>query len=156
MRPMQFNQAQVRDTIGVSVETFRHWKRVLPSFSERKQYTLGDLLAAGVLCRLTVHCGVRAGHLPEISKAIVEVCHASAWSSLQGKTLVIDVRKKTCALVESAHAFPFQDIVIVCPLEGIMTQIQGALSRKEPAVAQHRLRFPQLAVGDVRARRRRA
>jgi hypothetical protein len=100
---MQFNQAQVRDTIGISVETFRHWKRVLPPFSERKQYTLGDLLAAGVLCRLTVHCGVRAG-----------------------------------------------------PLEGIMTQIQGALSRKEPAVAQHRLRFPQLPVSDARARRQRA
>lgn len=155
MGPMQFNQMQIRDTIGISVETFRHWKRVLPPFSKRKKYTLGDLLAAGILHRLTDHCGVRAGHLPEISKAIVEVCNAGPWTSLQNKTLVIDFQKKTCALVKSARAFAFQDIVVVCPLEGIVAQIQETLSRKEPAVAQHHLHFPPIAVSNARAQRQR-
>lgn len=45
---------------------------------------------------------MRAGHLAEISKAIVEVCNAGAWTSLRSKTLVIDFQKKTCALVKSA------------------------------------------------------
>lgn len=153
---MQFNQVQVRDTLGISVETFRHWKRVLPPFSGRKKYTLGDLLAAGVLRRLTDQCGVRAGHLPEISKTIVEVCNRGVWASLQGKTLVIDLPKNTCALVKSTRAFTFRDIVVVCPLEGIMAQIQEALSRKEPAVAQHQLRFPPITVSNTRAQRRHA
>lgn len=153
---MPFNQAQVRDTLDISVETFRHWKRVLPPFFERKKYTLGDLLAAGVLRCLTDQCGVRAGHLSEISKAIVEVCNAGVWASLHGKTLVIDLRKNTCVLVKSARAFPFQEIVVVCPLEGIMAQIQEALSRNEPAAAQHQLRFPPIAVSDARVQRRRA
>lgn len=147
---MRFNQAQIRDTIGISVETFRHWKRVFPPFSERKKYTLGDLLAAGVLRRLTDHCGVRAGHLPDISKTIVEICNADAWTSLQGKTLVIDVQKKTCTLVKGA--FIFQDIVVACPLDSIIAQIQEELSRKEPVVTQHHLRFPPIAV----SRRQRA
>ena len=153
---MQFSQAQLRNTIGISVETFRHWKRVLPPFSGRRKYSLGDLLAAGVLRRLTDRCGVRAGRLPEISKAIVEVCNAEAWASLQGKTLIIDVQKKTCALIKSTRAFSFQDVVVVCPLESIIAQIQKGLSREEVAVVQHHLRFPPIAISDARVQRRRA
>jgi hypothetical protein len=153
---MQFNKAHVRETLGISVETLRHWKRVLPPFSERKKYTLGDLLAAGVLHRLTDQCGIRAGHLPEISKTIVEICNAGIWASLQGKTLIIDLRKNTCVIVKSARALPIHEIVVVCPLEGIMAQIQEVLSRKKPTVAQHQLRFPPIAVNDSRAQRRRA
>lgn len=150
---MQFNQTQIRDTIGISVETFRHWQRVLPPFSGRKKYTLGDLLAAGVLRRLTDHCGVRAGYLPEISKAIVEVCNANAWASLQDKTFIIDIQKKTCALAKSVSAFSFQDVMVVCPLEGIMAQIHEHLSHKESVVAQHHLRFPPISVGGQRTQR---
>jgi hypothetical protein len=153
---MQFSQAQLRNTIGISVETFRHWKRVLPPFSGRKKYTRGDLVAAGVLRHLTDRCGVRAGYLPEISKTIVEVCNTDAWASLQGKTLVIDVQNKTCALIKSARAFPFQNVVVVCPLESIMAQIQEELSREEPTVVQHHLRFPPIAISDARAQRHRA
>jgi len=153
--PMQFNQVQIRDAIGLSVETFRHWKRVLPPFAERRKYTLGDLLAAGVLRRLTDCCGVRAGRLPEISEVIVEVCNANAWAALSSKTFVIDVQKRTCVLIESASAFPSQDVVVVCPLEGIMVQIQDELLRREPAVTQHHLHFPPTAVRGPRAQRRR-
>lgn len=153
---MQFNQAQLRNAIGISVETFRHWKRVLPPFSARKKYSVGDLLAAGVLRRLTDRCGVRAGYLSEISEAIVDICNAEAWASLQGKTLVIDVQRKTCALVKRARALPFQDVVVVCPLESIIVHIQKELSRDEATVAQHILHFPPVGISDPRMQRRRA
>ncbi|WP_434722340.1 hypothetical protein [Mesorhizobium sp. RIZ17] len=152
---MQFNQAQLRNAIGVSVETFRHWKRVLPPFSGRKKYTLGDLLAAGVLHRLTDRCGVRAGNLPEISKAIVEVCNTEAWASLQGRMLVIDIQNKTCAVVKSARSVSFQDVMVVCPLESVMMQIQEELLGEEPASVQQHLRFPPVAIGN-RVQRQRA
>ncbi len=149
---MRFSQTQVRDTIGISVETFRHWKRVFPPFSGRKKYTLGDLLAAGVLHRLTDHCGVGARHLPEISKLIVGACNTTVWASLQGKTLVIDVHNKTCILVKNTGVVTFNDMVVICPMGNIIAQIQETLLRKEPEVAQHCLRFPPIAV----SRRQRA
>jgi hypothetical protein len=142
---MQFNQGQLRN-----------WKRVLPPFSGRKKFTLGDLVVAGVPRRLTDRCGVRAGHVPEISKAIIEVCNTDAWASLQGKTLVIDVQKETCALVKSVRAFPFQDVAMVCPLESVMAQIQEELSRVKPAVIQHHLNFPPIAISGARGQGRRA
>ncbi len=102
---MQFSQAQIRETLGMSVETLRHWKRVLPPFAERKKYTLGDLLAAGILHRLTEQCGVRAGCLSTISKSVVEICNANAWAALNDKTLVIDVQNGTCSLVRDVGSF---------------------------------------------------
>ena len=64
---MQFTPGQLRETVGISVETFRHWKRVLPPFANRKRYvpsfTIGDLLAGRILRNLTEGCGVRVGHL---------------------------------------------------------------------------------------------
>lgn len=153
---MQFKQAQVRDTIGISVETLRHWKRVLPPFSERKKYTLGDMIAAGVLCHLTEQCGVRAGHLTEISKTIVDICNANGWASLLGKVLIVNLQKKTCTLVNGTRAFSFQDTVIVCPLKGIMAQIQAALSCQQLGGTQRRLQFQSTLVSDGPVQRRRA
>src|SRR5580700_47480 len=45
--PLHFTPGQLRETVGLSVETFRHWKRVLPPFFERAgrtpRYLIGDL-----------------------------------------------------------------------------------------------------------------
>jgi hypothetical protein len=153
---MKFTQAQVRDAAQISVETFRHWKRVFPPFAERKKYTVGDLLAASVLRHLTDNCGVRAGHLPEISKVLVEVCNSNAWSSLQSSILIIDLQKRNCSLVKDARELYLHDIVVIFPLESIMAQIQAALSHHEPTAAQHPLRFPPMALNNRRAQRQRA
>lgn len=147
---------QLRETVGISVETFRHWKRVLPPFSDRKKFTLGDVLAAGIISRLTDSCGVRAGFLSEISRAIVEACNAEGWASLQDKALVIDLQKQSCVLVSSAATYPFKETVVVCPLQEIITHIQGGLRRNEPVDEQHHLRFPPVVIKDARTQRRRA
>lgn len=151
---MRFSQAQVRNALGISVETFRHWKRVLPPFAERKKYTPGDLLAAGVLQCLTEQCGIRVGHLSEISKTIVEICNAAAWASLEGKVLIVDAKKRVCVVARSTRWPSSQEIAIVCPLASIIVQIQEALSSKQTEAAQRHLHFPPIAVSDGRAQRR--
>lgn len=155
---MQFSQNQLRDTLGISVETFRHWKRVLPPFAERKRYTsrfsTGDLLAAGVLCRLTDQCGIRVGLLPEISQAAVEICNATSWTVLEGKALVVDVQQRTCRIAESAR--DPADIVIVCPLSPIIAVVRDAMSRTRPFVSRRRHPLLRSSVTDRPAPRRRA
>lgn len=155
---MQFSQNQLRDTLGISVETFRHWKRVLPPFAERKRYTsrfsTGDLLAAAVLSRLTNQCGIRVGLLPEISQAAVEICNAGSWTALEGKALVVDVQQRTCRIAEGAR--DPADIVIVCPLSPIIAVVRDAMSRGRPFVSRPRPPLLGSSVTERRARRRRA
>jgi hypothetical protein len=156
MGPVQFSQNQLRDTLGISVETFRHWKRVLPPFAQRKRYTsrfsTGDLLAAAVLCRLTSQCGIRVGLLPEISQAAVEICNASPWAALEGKALVVDIQQRTCQIAEGARAPT--DVVIVCPLNPIIAAVRDAMSRARPFVRREQRQSLRSPLNERRARRR--
>jgi hypothetical protein len=146
MRPLQFTPSQLRETIGVSVETFRHWKRVLPPFVVRKRsssrFTIGDLLAASILNRLTNKCGIRVGHLKEVSKKIVSLANSSSWTALEGKTLVIDLPNGTCRIVEDEKNNRNADIAVLCPLEPIMSELRDALLRSQPAANQRQFLFP--------------
>jgi len=156
--PVQFSQNQLRATLGISVETFRHWKLVLPPFAKRKRYTsrfsTGDLVAAGVLCRLTSQCGIRVGLLPEISQAAVEICNASPWAALEGKALVVDVQQRTCQIEEGAQAPT--DVVIVCPLNPIIAAVRDAMSRTRPLVRREQRQPLRSLPSERRVRRRQA
>lgn len=157
---MQFSQHQLRDTLGISVETFRHWKRVLPPFAQRARYTsrfsTGDLLAAGILCRLTNRCGIRVGLLSEISESMVEICNASSLAALEGKALVVDVEQRTCRIVGGTEHPNRQNVSIICPLSPVIAGVRNAMSRARPSPAVLRRRFPAAPTSESRTQRERA
>jgi hypothetical protein len=157
---MQFTQGQLREVLGISVETFRHWKRLFPPFAERRPYksgySIGDLLAAGILHRLTDRCGVRAGHLAKISKTIVEICNANTWAVLEEQALQIDIQCNRCRLARRPQDDYTSDVTIVCPFRAVMSVIQEGVERIAPAATQRNFGFRPVPVGEVRAQRRRA
>jgi hypothetical protein len=157
--PVHFRQAQLRGTIGMSVETFRHWKRILPPFARSQRimkYTLGDLLTASILYRLTEECGIRVGALPTVSEAVSAICTTHTWAALERKSLVINVADATCRL-ESADAVPSRRrISVVCPLSPVISALRETLARTEPADAQRALPLFPTAVSETRVRRKRA
>jgi hypothetical protein len=159
MKPVQFTPAQLRETVGISVETFRHWKRVLPPFASRQRYipsfTIGDLLAARILRRLTEDCGIRVGHLTTVSNEIVRVCNTAAWAWLEDKTLVIDLVKGTCRISKGNDEGATADIIIRCAMNPIMRELRDALLRSPPSADQRSLFFPPVEVRrEARVRRR--
>jgi hypothetical protein len=159
MIPVQFTPGQLREIVGISVETFRHWKRVLPSFSKRKRYvrsfTIGDLLAGGILRQLTEGCGIRIGHLTKVSDEIVRLCNAAAWASLEQKALLIDLVKGTCRLSEPSENVA-DDVILRCMLRPIVRDLRDALIQSQPTSNQHSLVFLPLEVESERRVGRRA
>ena len=149
---MRFSQAQIRNALGISVETFRHWKRVLPPLAEQKKYSAGDLLAAAVFQGLTEQCGIRVGYLSEIAATIFITCNASAWASLQTKMLIVDLKAKNCVLLKKGRGISFDNVVVVFPLAGIIARIQDVLSTY-PDGAQHHLHLPPVLVSGRRPQR---
>lgn len=127
---LYYTPSQLRGTVGLSKEAFRHWKRVVPAFANGKghapSFSPGDVLASAVLRRLTDTGGVRIGHLSEVTPAIFEICNASSWEALQNKSLVIDLEKRTCVAatnpVRSAG-----DLMLVCALGSIVNALQREL-----------------------------
>jgi hypothetical protein len=122
-----YTPGQLRDSVGLSKEAFRHWKRIVPAFANGRghapSFSPGDILASAVLRRLTDAGGVRIGHLSNIAPAIFEVCNASSWDVLQRKCLVIDLQEGTC-IAANDSTLPTGDLVIVCALAPLIKAVR--------------------------------
>jgi hypothetical protein len=154
---VRYTPGQLREIVGLSVETYRHWKRVLPPFLNRRGYapcfSIGDLLAASVLRRLTDNCGVRVGYLGKISTEISRFCNTSSWATLEGRVLVVDISGGTCRTVKDQSEARSQDIAISCPLDPILAELRDALLRSQPSASESQLMFPPTHVGGDSRRR---
>lgn len=124
---VRYTPGQLRDTVGLSKEAFRHWKRVVPAFANGRghapTFSPGDVLASAVLRKLTDTMGVRIGHLSEIAPAIFQVCNSSSWEGLRGKHLIIDLPQRSCVAV-SDPVLTDSDLIVVCTLEPLIKSLQ--------------------------------
>lgn len=124
---MRYTPGQLRDTVGLSKEAFRHWKRIVPAFANSRghapTFSSGDVLASAVLRRLTDLMGVRIGSLAEVTPQIFQICNASPWEELQKKSLFIDLLKCSCVTVNDPE-FPRGELVVVCALAPLIEALQ--------------------------------
>ena len=142
---MHYTPGQLRDTVGISKETFRHWKRVLPALSSGRRhapsFSPGDVLATAVLHRLTETCGVRIGHLADVATGIFDICNQTSWDVLANRILVLDLSKHECLIVAKSNDIPINNAVVLCPLGSLITALQDYLLRS-PRSSNHKSLTP--------------
>lgn len=132
---------------------------MLPPFVDRKGqspcFTVGDLFAAAILHRLTDKYGIRVGHLTDISRKIARLCNTTPWAGLENKVLIIDLLEGECRIAKDQTVVRTADVVILCPLTPIMSELRDALLRSQPSSDQRTLLFsPTEIASDVQMRRR--
>lgn len=153
---MQYSLSQLRETVGLSVETYRHWKRVLPPLADKGGrapcFSIGDFVAAGILQRLTEIAGVRIGHLVDVSTEIFRICNASPWAALVGKTFTIDLEQRTC-VVGPAREWQ-ADMILSCRLDPVLAHLRAALLRDRLDGTQTELLLPPVGMSVGRRRKR--
>ena len=147
---MQYTPGQLRDAVGLSKEAFRHWKRVLPAFpsgrSHGPSFSPGDVLAAAVLRRLTQSCGVRIGHLTDVSNKIFAVCNETPLEALMERVLVVDLGSQRCVTLPKAERIPGDSVVVVCPMGPVVAMLRENLLRPTPLAAGRPRRFGSKAM----------
>ena len=130
---MHYTPGQLRHTVGLSKEAFRHWKRVLPAFSGGRghspSFSPGDVLASVILRRLTESCGVRIGHLTDVASKIFDICNRTPWDLLADRVLVLDLSECECLILGRSDRIPLNNAVVVCPLGPVVTELQDDLLR---------------------------
>lgn len=130
---LRFTPGQLRSTVGLSKETFRHWKRVLPAFASGRghapNYSLGDVLASAILRRVTESCGIRIGCFADVATKIFEICNQTSWDVLESDILIVDLPHKKCAILRNPADIPVKNAVLVCPLGPVITELQDNLLR---------------------------
>jgi hypothetical protein len=154
---VQYTQAQVRETVGISLETYRHWKRVLPPLAAKGGratcFSIGDLVASSILHRLTETAGVRVGHLSDVSTAIFEICNTLPWAALVGTTLSVDLEQRTCFAEPTSKSHNGGNLTLSCRLDPILGQLRDALLRGQFSHTQVELRLPPVRLASRRQKR---
>jgi hypothetical protein len=156
---LQYTVRQMHEIVGLSKETYRHWKRVLLPLAEvggrASCFTLGDLIAASVVHRLTKVAGIRVGHLGDVATAIFKICNTTPWAALEGSTLTIDLDRGECQIEQNPDAATLSDLVLVCRLGPVLEKLRAALLRTQGDRPQSELLFPPTALRAQPDKRRR-
>ena len=143
---MQYTQGQLRQAVGLTVETYRHWKRVLPPFSSRNgpsaKFPAGDLLAVAILKRLTDVCSINVGNLSGISDELVHLCNAVSWDELEKLVLYVDLKNNACKTAPLLDKISISDALIVVPLATVVFELRTELLEMQTKYTQGQLILP--------------
>lgn len=147
---MQYTPSQLREAVGLSKETFRYWKRILPVLStcwgHAPSFSPGDLLASAIIRQLTETHGIRISHLTVVAPQVFNICNQVSWEVLANSILVLDLSENACLIVKKSHDIPIHNTVIVYPLRPLIAMLRNNLLQSSQSFA-HTLVPPSAELG---------
>jgi hypothetical protein len=152
---LNLTPGQLREILGLSEDTFRHWRRAIPPLAGRNGYrpcfTHGDLMATALVKSLVDEAGIKVGALSGIAPELFRLCQQTAWAALERTVLVIEPGKCQLSLaVSSPLSSPNGPVAIHVPCAPIVARVRARLLAEQPAEDQQPLRFPPAAIGPAR------
>lgn len=151
---VEYTLTQFRDTVGISLETHRHWKRVLPPLARRRgrapNFTVGDLIAGAVVKRLTDVGGLRVGHLKDVADALFALCNRSQWATMASASLVLDCDRRQCEIADTTRLPNGEGLILSLPLGPVLDSIRASLLKSTSDHSQTSLRFPPVGMHTAR------
>lgn len=148
---MRYLPAQVKEALGISEETFRHWRSALPPLKGKRGYgpcfTPGELLALKVVAQFHGF-GIPVRQLKPNAEALFDACAQGAWFSLADKAVVFDGNSMEM-MNSSQEARMSRRARVLIPLAPLIDELRSSLS-EEMRPAQPEIVFPPLEV--VRSR----
>jgi len=151
---MRYLPAQAKEALGITEETFRHWRRALPPLKGKRGYapcfSPGDLLALKVVAQLHAF-GIQVRHLTPHAEALFKACARSPWFGLDDKVFVFDGETMELIGPHGEQGWAQQPRIAI-PLGPLIRQLRQSLSEEEIRPAQPEISFPPLDVASVRSR----
>jgi hypothetical protein len=158
---MRFTQAQLREAVGVSIETYRHWRSVLPPLTSHKgraaHFTFGDLVALAVIRRVVEELGVGVSTIALPSTKLFAECRGEPWIASERRYAVLSLpfRPDPQSLASTlVHDADLVEVVatgaIIIPIDPIVTALRTKLLDSEIVDAR---RQPPLPFGPTRLTR---
>lgn len=151
---MKLTLGQVRGTLELSPDTYRHWKTVLLPLATRQgrgaSFSHSDLLALAIIKSLTDKIGVPVGGLDQIARSLFEECSQRSWAQLERLTAVVHPESGNLSFVSEIRIQQMRQAAIIIPCEPIIASLRQRLMIEQPDETQGSLRFPLTAVTNDR------
>ena len=117
---MKLSPGQVREVLGLTQDTYRHWKAALPPVAGRNGYrpcfTHGDLFAMALVKALTDDAGVRVSALHAVAAGIFDHCGKHSWTELERSTLVLELARVQVNFIPEQQSPQFDGIGLAVPV----------------------------------------
>ena len=143
---VRYTPSQLRDAVGITKETFRHWKASLPPLQggagHGPRFTGGDILAVLVVKLLTTDFAIRVGAISDIARPLFETCNAEPWPALERGKLIIDLPASELQFKRETEPNPFRRPAMVIPLLPSILRLRSALFTEHNFGTQESLPFP--------------
>jgi hypothetical protein len=153
---MNLTLGQVQGALGLSRDTYRHWKTVLQPLALRKGhracFSHGDLLALAIVKSLTDKIGVPVSNLDSVARTLFEQCGQQPWARFERLAAVVFPEDWNLSFAPEGQIPPMTRTAIIVPCGPIISLLRGALMLEQPEEAQAALRFPLSAVTEGRGR----
>ncbi len=142
---MKLTPGQIRGVLGLSPDTFRHWKAALPPLTGRNGhrpcFSHGDLLAMALIRALTEDAGVRISALQIISVALFEHCNRQSWAGLERSVMVLELARARVEFFPEPHTPSLESIGIIVPCRPVVTELRDWLLKDADETNQTNFRF---------------
>ena len=155
---IQFTQDQMRTVTGVSIETVRHWRKIVPYLATKAgkaaRFSFADLLGLAVTNELVGSLGVHIGSVSAGVDKLFELLTAANAPALEGA--IAYITSTSASLQESSSwnttTRALKQPALVIPLDPLIAQLQQHMLPMMPAPTQTALPFPPEAVRAERER----
>jgi hypothetical protein len=146
---IRYTPGQFRDTLGLTKETFRYWKRDLPALAAVTGHSPcfgpGELVATAVAKRAVDLGGASIGKLAPVASQLFALCEQRAWPQLERLSAVLFLNSGSVSFIERGNPFPGEEPAIVVPMEPVIRELRERLLAVDVEV-QTSLAFPPVAV----------
>jgi hypothetical protein len=142
---IQFTQEQARALTGVSVETIRHWRGVIPYLSSKPgksaRFTFGDVVGLAVTREL-INLGIRIANVSHGVEALFICLTQAGPSMLQGGIALVTTTGASIVRPDDVSRLRSQESGLVVPLDPLIARIREHMLPIEPGGEQASLPFP--------------
>ncbi|MDR7155753.1 hypothetical protein J2W40_002589 [Sphingobium xenophagum] len=155
--PVNYTPGQLRDAVGISQETYRHWKKAIAPLRREAGhspcFSAGDLLATAIVKILVSDYGMRVSALSALADGVFGECNSRSWPMLERSMVVLNIVSEHVAIQTEGSGLIVDTPAMVVPLGKLIESLRRTLLAGDDD-GQEMLRFPPVAQPSAPLRRR--
>jgi hypothetical protein len=147
---MQLTPGQLRDVVGISQETLRHWRATLEPLKSTRghgpSFKPAQVLGAAVIKAIVEECGVSVRSLKSAAPVLFDVCAHPNWEVLSRGRIALQLSSGSAEFLDEGQLPPSAPTLILIAMAPIVRRLRQALF-DVPSEEQAKLHLSPMNVG---------